>query len=192
MGYGSLWGCKESDVTEHTHSEKPLALTIWAAVCSYMSLSMGCGRGIQSSPENVSPKTAFLSKQSCCSRCLGFGNRSLGTSFLPVGATLGNISVTVDVVISEYVCAIEIGTWYLKFVCMFGYFSCVQLFVTPRTIARSAPLSMGSSRQEYWSGSHALLQGIFMTQGSDPGLLRLLHCRHTLTLLSHRGSPFQV
>ena len=31
-------------------------------------------------------------------------------------------------------------------------FSCVWLFVTPRTIARQAPLSMGFSRQEYWSG----------------------------------------
>ena len=27
-----------------------------------------------------------------------------------------------------------------------------QLFVTPRTAARQAPLSMGFSRQEYWSG----------------------------------------
>ena len=31
-------------------------------------------------------------------------------------------------------------------------FSCVQLFVTPWTIAHQAPLSMGFSRQEYWSG----------------------------------------
>ena len=28
----------------------------------------------------------------------------------------------------------------------------VQLFSTPWTIARQAPLSMGFSRQEYWSG----------------------------------------
>ena len=33
-----------------------------------------------------------------------------------------------------------------------GCFSCVWLFVTPCTIARQAPLSMGFSRQEYWSG----------------------------------------
>ena len=31
-------------------------------------------------------------------------------------------------------------------------FSHVQLFVTPWTIAHQAPLSMGFSRQEYWSG----------------------------------------
>ena len=28
----------------------------------------------------------------------------------------------------------------------------VQLFVTPWTVAHQAPLSMGLSRQEYWSG----------------------------------------
>ena len=28
----------------------------------------------------------------------------------------------------------------------------VQLFVTPQTVAYQAPLSMGFSRQEYWSG----------------------------------------
>ena len=33
---------------------------------------------------------------------------------------------------------------------------------------------------------HALLQGIFPTQGSNPGLP---HCRQILYLLSHQGSP---
>ena len=31
-------------------------------------------------------------------------------------------------------------------------FSCVRLFATPWTVAHQAPLSMGFSRQEYWSG----------------------------------------
>ena len=30
---------------------------------------------------------------------------------------------------------------------------------------------MEFSRQEYWSGCHSLLQGIFLTQGSNPSLL---------------------
>ena len=30
--------------------------------------------------------------------------------------------------------------------------SCVRLFVIPWTVAHQAPLSMGFSRQEYWSG----------------------------------------
>ena len=38
-------------------------------------------------------------------------------------------------------------------------------------------------------GCHSLLQGIFPTQGSNPGLLR---CRQTLYCLSHQGSPWQV
>ena len=37
--------------------------------------------------------------------------------------------------------------------------------------------------------SHALLQGIFLTQGSN---LHLLHCRWILLLLSHLGSPRTV
>ena len=37
-------------------------------------------------------------------------------------------------------------------VCVWSCFSHVWLFVTPRAIACQAPLSMGFSRQEYWSG----------------------------------------
>ena len=35
---------------------------------------------------------------------------------------------------------------------MLSRFSCVQLFLTLWTIACQAPLSMGFSRNEYWSG----------------------------------------
>ena len=38
-----------------------------------------------------------------------------------------------------------------------SHFSRVRLFATPRIIARQAPLSMGFSRQEYWSGLPFLL-----------------------------------
>ena len=62
----------------------------------------------------------------------------------------------------------------------------VRLLVTPWTIANQDPPSMGFSRQKYWSGCHFLLQGIFPTQGSNPGLP---HCRQTLYRLSHQGSP---
>ena len=43
----------------------------------------------------------------------------------------------------------------------------VQLFETPWTVAYYCPPSMGFSRQEYWSGCHFLLQGIFPIQGSN-------------------------
>ena len=36
--------------------------------------------------------------------------------------------------------------------CVLSCFSHVRLFVTPWTVARQAPLSMGFPRQEYWSG----------------------------------------
>ena len=38
-------------------------------------------------------------------------------------------------------------------------------------------------------GCHFLLQRIFPTQGSNPRLLCLLHCRKVLYPLSHQGSP---
>ena len=53
-----------------------------------------------------------------------------------------------------------------------------RFFVTPWTVAHQAPLSIGFSRQEYWSvGFPFLFQGIFLTQGLNPCLLR---CRQTL------------
>ena len=62
----------------------------------------------------------------------------------------------------------------------------VQLFATPQSAAHQTPLSMGFSRQEYWSGLPSLLLGIFPTQGSS---LSLLHCRWILYSLSPQGSP---
>ena len=45
-------------------------------------------------------------------------------------------------------------------------FSRVRLFVTPWTVAYQAPLSVGFSRQEYWSGSPFPSPGDL----SDPGI----------------------
>ena len=55
----------------------------------------------------------------------------------------------------------------------------------PWTGAHQTPLSMEFSRQEYWVGCHALLQGIFLTQGSNLGYLSY---RQILYHLSHQGS----
>ena len=43
--------------------------------------------------------------------------------------------------------------------CMLSHFRCVQLFATPWTTTRQAPLSMEFCRQEYWSGSPCPLPG---------------------------------
>ena len=50
----------------------------------------------------------------------------------------------------------------ISHVCVKSLQSC-PLFVPPWTTAPQAPLSMGFSSQEYWSGCHTLLQGIFLT-----------------------------
>ena len=42
---------------------------------------------------------------------------------------------------------------------MLSHFSCVQLFATLGTVACQAPLSMGFSRQEHWSGLPCPLPG---------------------------------
>ena len=48
-----------------------------------------------------------------------------------------------------YICLISLD-W--SHVCVHAQLlSCVQLFVTPRTVAHQAPPSMGLSQQEYWS-----------------------------------------
>ena len=60
-------------------------------------------------------------------------------------------------------------------VCMLSHFSHVWLFATLWTIALQTPLSMGFSRQEYWNGCHALLQGLFLTKGKYLWFLCSLH-----------------
>ena len=57
----------------------------------------------------------------------------------------------------------------------------VQLFATPWTVAHQAPLSMGFSRQEYWSGLPCSPPGDLPNPGLNPGLM---HCRWILYLLS--------
>ena len=65
----------------------------------------------------------------------------------------------------------------------------VWLFAAPWTVAYQVPLSMGFSRQGYWSGLPFPSPGIFLTQGSNPGLP---HCRQMLYCLSQQGSPFNT
>ena len=55
--------------------------------------------------------------------------------------------------------------------------SCVWLFATPWTVAYHTPPSMGSSRQEYWSG----LPFPFPEDLPDPGIKpQSPHCRQVL------------
>ena len=65
--------------------------------------------------------------------------------------------------------------------------SCVWLFVTPWTVAHQAPLSMGFSRQEYWSGVPCPPPGDLPTQDWTC----IPHFgRWNLLPLNYLGSPF--
>ena len=55
---------------------------------------------------------------------------------------------------------------------MLSHFSHVQLFATPWTIAHQAPLSMGFSKQEYWSGFPCPPPGDLPNPGIKPVSLR--------------------
>ena len=57
------------------------------------------------------------------------------------------------------------------------------------TVACQAPLSMGFSRWEYWSGLSFPLQGISPAPGSNSPLLRLPHWQVDSLPLCHLGSP---
>ena len=72
---------------------------------------------------------------------------------------------------------------------MLGCFSHVQLFVMLWTAACEAPLSMGFSRQEYWSGLPCPPAGDLPNPGLSLCLLPLLHCRQILYPPNHLGSP---
>ena len=61
-------------------------------------------------------------------------------------------------------------------VCMLSCFSHVWFFATPWTVACQALLSLGFSRQEYWSGLPCPPPGGLLTQGSNSCLLWLLNC----------------
>ena len=73
--------------------------------------------------------------------------------------------------------------------CTLSHLSCVRLFATPRTVACQAPLSMGFSRHEHWSGLPCPPPGDL----PDPGIKRVFPLAPALEagslLLSHQGSP---
>ena len=61
----------------------------------------------------------------------------------------------------------------------------VQLFA----VAHHAPPSSGFSSKSAGVGCHFLLQRIFLTQGSNPGLL---HCRQMPYCLGYQGTILNI
>ena len=66
--------------------------------------------------------------------------------------------------------------------------SCVQLFATPWTVARQAPLSVGFTRREYWSGWPCPSAEGLPNPGMEAGSLAL---QVESLLLSCLGRPYQ-
>ena len=66
--------------------------------------------------------------------------------------------------------------------------SCVQPFATLWIVAHQAPL-WDSPGKNTGMGCHALLQWIFLSQGSNPHLVWLLHWQADSLLQSHQESP---
>ena len=58
--------------------------------------------------------------------------------------------------------------------------------MTPRTVARQAPLTMGFSRQEHWSGLPCPLPGDLLSLETEPESSAL---QVDILLLSHPGNP---
>ena len=78
--------------------------------------------------------------------------------------------------------------------CLLSRFSPVQLFATLWTAARQAPLSMGFSRQEHWSGLPRPPPGALLHLGIKPiSLMPPALAGGFLTMNEHHlGSPVEI
>ena len=80
--------------------------------------------------------------------------------------------------------------WYVcVLLLLLSRFSHVWLFETPWIVALQAPLSMGFSRQEYWSGLPCPPPGDFPHLGIEPASSVAPTLQAGSLLLSHQGSP---
>ena len=74
--------------------------------------------------------------------------------------------------------------------CMLNHFSCVQLFVTLWSVARQAPLFLGFSKKEYWSGLPGPPPGDPPDPEIEPTYPAAPASQVDSSLLSHQGSPY--
>ena len=90
----------------------------------------------------------------------------------------------------DYFLLIEVKIIFMFAVpCFLSCFSCVCLCATLWTIAYQSPLSMGFSRQEYWSGLPCPPPGDLPNPGSYPHLLSTLHWQVCYLPLAYHGKP---
>ena len=89
--------------------------------------------------------------------------------------------------------AISLSVLYLYMhVCMLSHFSRFQLFVILWIEAHQAPLSMGFSRQEYWSRWPCIPPGDFPHPGLEPTSPASPSLQADSLPLSHQGSPIYI
>ena len=74
-------------------------------------------------------------------------------------------------------------------VCVYSVTSHIGLFATSWTVAHQAPLSMGFSNQEYWSGLPSLLQGSAWSRDQTHISCLSLYWQVDSLPLSYLGSP---
>ena len=122
----------------------------------------------------------FLIKMACFSgfshanALLYLGFFFIGYWMLTLGKSVIMLSASAEGFPSELssTAACELN---LSLLCMLSHFSHVQLSVTLWTVTHQVPLSVGFSRQEYWSGLLCPPPRDFPDPGIEPHLLHLLH-----------------
>ena len=140
----------------------------------------------------MSAITEAFSTQLPCTRALHHDTRAWPKWHSSILAPLWNISALQPTHYSQDMCqllehhflAVTILWVFRLFIFLFGSsfwwafhkivlscFSLVWFCATLWTAAHQAPLSMGFSRQDYWSGLPFPPQGIFLMQGSNQCLL---------------------
>ena len=87
---------------------------------------------------------------------------------LPLGGSGRGISSWIYIKVALVYLKCFISFIWVVHACMLSCFHHVWLFVTLWTIARQAPLSVGFSRQEYWSGLPCPPSGDFPDPGINP------------------------
>ena len=102
------------------------------------------------------PEAAFLPPSFLCSSL---------NALLPSTHALWRVSQESSGLVTCFLVSAQAA---MTLACVLSRFSYVWLFVTPWTIAHQAPLSLGFSRQEYWSGLPGPPPEDFPTQGSNP------------------------
>ena len=117
-----------------------MSLVIWSSCLSSLESVVGCASNFFLSSKKMALAAAAKSLQSCLTLCDPIDGSPPGS---PVPGILQARTL-------EWVAISFSNAW--KWKVKVKSFSRVRLFTTPWMEAYQAPLSMGFSRQEYWSG----------------------------------------